>query len=274
MCSGHVKQYLPSNLHLIELNKLLTNEKKILNDKGKKKNVKEETKTKEYINKSNYRIFNEKNYDKMSFMQNLEIDKNFATNITEAFLKTQEDIIEREFEVNYSGSTVCSIFILGNIIYCANVGDSRCVLGRYEKDKKLQPLSISRDHKPSEPEEKERILSSGGRVEAFKNEDNEDVGPLRVWLKDEDVPGLAMSRSIGDIVSAKVGVISSPEISLYKISKNDKFLILASDGLWEFVSNEQAVQIVSRFWLIGDADGAVDELIRIASHYWEEVILK
>jgi len=239
MCSGHVKQYLPSNLHLIELNKLLTNEKKILNDKGKKKNVKEETKTKEYINKSNYRIFNEKNYDKMSFMQNLEIDKNFATNITEAFLKTQEDIIEREFEVNYSGSTV-----------------------------------ISRDHKPSEPEEKERILSSGGRVEAFKNEDNEDVGPLRVWLKDEDVPGLAMSRSIGDIVSAKVGVISSPEISLYKISKNDKFLILASDGLWEFVSNEQAVQIVSRFWLIGDADGAVDELIRIASHYWEEVILK
>lgn len=271
MCSGHVKQFLPTNIHLIELNKLLTNEKKIPNEKGKKKNVKEETKTKDFINKSNFKTFNEKNVEKMSFMQNLEIDKTFATYITEAFLKTQEDIIEREFEVNYSGSTVCSIFILGNIIYCANVGDSRCVLGRLEKDKKIQPLSISRDHKPSDSDEKERILNSGGRVEAFKNEDNEDVGPPRVWLKDEDVPGLAMSRSIGDIVSAKVGVISSPEISLYKISKNDKFLILASDGLWEFVSNEQAVQIVSRFWLIGDADGAVDELIRIASHYWEEV---
>jgi serine/threonine protein phosphatase PrpC len=269
-----VKQYLPANLHLIELNKLLTNEKKIPNDKGKKKIPKEETKTKDHINKSNYRLYNEKNCDKLSFMQNLEIDKTFATNITEAFLKTQEDIIERDFEVNYSGSTVCSIFILGNIIYCANVGDSRCVIGRYEKDKKLQPLSISRDHKPSEPEEKERILNCGGRIEAFKNEDNEDAGPLRVWLKDEDVPGLAMSRSIGDIVSARVGVISSPEISLYKISKNDKFLILASDGLWEFVSNEQAVQIVSRFWSIGDADGAVDELVRIASHYWEEVIIK
>ena len=70
---------------------------------------------------------------------------------------------------------------------------------------------LSRDHKPCDPAEGARILERGGRIEAFKdNLTGEDLGPKRVWLPKEDVPGLAMSRSIGDYVAQSVGVIPNP----------------------------------------------------------------
>ena len=59
---------------------------------------------------------------------------------------------------------------------------------------------LSRDHKLDNEIECERILSNGGRVESFKDtlNPNESIGPRRVWLPDQDIPGLAMSRSMGD----------------------------------------------------------------------------
>ena len=70
---------------------------------------------------------------------------------------------------------------------------------------------LSRDHKPCDPVEGARIIERGGRIEAFKdNMTGEDMGPKRVWLVKEDVPGLAMSRSIGDFVAQSVGVIAEP----------------------------------------------------------------
>jgi hypothetical protein len=76
---------------------------------------------------------------------------------------------------------------------------------------------LSRDHKPSENDEAERIIRNRGRIEPFRgimifyiDENNEFIGPARVWIKDEDIPGLAMSRSFGDKVASLVGVISKP----------------------------------------------------------------
>lgn len=59
-------------------------------------------------------------------------------------------------------------------------------------------ISLSRDHKPDEPDEQARITSYGGRIESYLDEQGNKLGPARVWLKDQDVPGLAMSRSVGD----------------------------------------------------------------------------
>jgi len=69
---------------------------------------------------------------------------------------------------------------------------------------------LSRDHKPNDPDESVRIKKRGGRIEPFRDEDDQFIGPSRVWLKEDDVPGLAMSRSFGDRVAASVGVIAEP----------------------------------------------------------------
>lgn len=70
--------------------------------------------------------------------------------------------------------------------------------------------ALSRDHKPDAKDEHERILRSHGRVDPFREPTGEPIGPARVWLRTENVPGLAMSRSIGDLVASSVGVTAEP----------------------------------------------------------------
>ena len=79
-----------------------------------------------------------------------------------------------------------------------------------ENDRQWISKPLTRDHKPDDPDEKERILGRGGRIDCYKGRMGEDVGPARVWLKKEAFPGLAMSRSIGDACAHSVGVIAAP----------------------------------------------------------------
>jgi len=60
----------------------------------------------------------------------------------------------------------------------------------------------------------------------------------------ENIPGLAMSRSFGDHAAAEVGVISEPEILEMNLIEDDKFIVIASDGVWEFLSNDEVVRII------------------------------
>lgn len=76
---------------------------------------------------------------------------------------------------------------------------------------------MTRDHKPSDKDESLRIKRKNGRIEPFRDEEDNFIGPARVWLKDEDIPGLAMSRSFGDKVAASVGVIAHPGISFINL---------------------------------------------------------
>ena len=73
----------------------------------------------------------------------------------------------------------------------------------------------------------ERILKQNGRIESYKGRYGENVGPARVWLKTEQYPGLAMSRSIGDACAHSVGVSHIPEMKQFTMDEDDKFLILA-----------------------------------------------
>ena len=135
--------------------------------------------------------------------------------------------------------------------------------------------NISNDHKPDLILEEERILKNGGRIEQFKDEEGNYLGPKRVWLKDEDAPGLAMSRSFGDGVAHSAGVISEPEITEYSFLHEDKFIILASDGIWEFISSDECVNLVKDFYIKKDIIGALNFMYKEASKRWiieEEVI--
>lgn len=132
-----------------------------------------------------------------------------------------------------------------NELWVANVGDSRIILGS-ERDGRLVAEAVSRDHKPDLPDEKSRILAAGGRVFAVEYDDGID-GPARVWLGHMDIPGLAMSRSLGDEVAHSAGVSSEAEVHHRKLTPDDKFLIMGSDGLWEFCGNEEVVEAARKF---------------------------
>ena len=75
-------------------------------------------------------------------------------------------------------------------------------------------------------------------VRGYVVEDGSFVGPARVWMKGDNIPGLAMSRSAGDLIASQVGVSSQPDVTIHDLTPIDKFLILASDGLWEFLPNQ------------------------------------
>ncbi|CAN8253276.1 unnamed protein product [Cochlearia groenlandica] len=132
------------------------------------------------------------------------------------------------------GSTAVVSVLTPEKIVVANCGDSRAVLCR---DGKAIPLSV--DHKPDRPDELDRIEAAGGRVIYWD-------GPRVLGV-------LAMSRAIGDNY-LKPYVISKPEVTVTDRVKEDDFMILASDGLWDVVSNETACSVV-RMCLRGKVNG-------------------
>lgn len=97
---------------------------------------------------------------------------------------------------------------------------------------------------------------------------NKQLGPLRVWLKTENTPGLAMTRSLGDEIAQKAGVIWDPEIREIELEDHDKFIVQASDGIWEFMSNQEVIDIVIPYWYKNDPKGACDHLTYEATNRW------
>ncbi|OAY77206.1 putative protein phosphatase 2C 9 [Ananas comosus] len=130
------------------------------------------------------------------------------------------------------GSTAVAAVVGPARIVVANCGDSRAVLSR---DGVAIPLSS--DHKPDRPDELQRIEAAGGRVIDW---DGPRVNAI-----------LAMSRAIGDSF-LKPYVISEPEVTVTEREEGDECLMLASDGLWDVVTNEMACS-VARMCLRGAA---------------------
>lgn len=197
---------------------------------------------------------------------------NLKEAVADAIAKVERDLL-RNFRIDteFSGTTLSIAIIRGNELTGVNIGDSRVIMGKMDGGR-MVPVDITFDHKPDSPKEKERILACGGRVFAVEYDDGID-GPPRVWLGHMDVPGLAMARSLGDVVAHSAGVISEPEFTEYKLnSETDKFLVVATDGLWEFVENQETIETVEG--QIGPAQ-AVDTLVTEAGTRWmqeEQVI--
>jgi serine/threonine protein phosphatase PrpC len=102
-------------------------------------------------------------------------------------------------------------------------------------------------------------------------EDGTRSGPFRVWMKGKGYPGLAMSRTIGDLIASEVGVIAEPEIIEHTITKDCKFIVIATDGVWEFLNNERVCEVVHPFYLNNDSKGACDKLYQLSAEWWEKV---
>ena len=197
--------------------------------------------------------------------------------IKETFILANEKLVYNE-EINslFSGSTCVSVIYTPEKLIVPNIGDSRAVLGRLVNKEKneYKAINLSRDHKPTEKDEAQRIIENDGRIQPF-TEEGEFVGPERVWIKEEEVPGLAMTRSFGDRVAATVGVMSEPEIKEFYFDEGDKFMIIASDGIWEFISSQECVDIIKDYYDKNDLKGCCEYLYQESSKRWlkeEEVI--
>ena len=201
--------------------------------------------------------------------------KYIKNQIIKSFQKLNKNL-QKKSEINtiFSGSTCIIIIITEEKIICSNCGDSRGIIGKY-KNKNWISFNLSRDHKPNEQDEKKRILSKHGIIEPYKDENNNPIGPDRVWVPNDKVPGLAMSRSLGDEMAHRVGVTSVPEVIEVEFCIEDKFIIVATDGLWEFINSDECVKIVGEFYLKNDIEGAINFLYRESSKRWileEDVI--
>lgn len=171
-----------------------------------------------------------------------------------AFRKTDDDIYQYLGQrVEYSGSTGVAVVMdpASRMLHVGNVGDSRAVIGQASLDGKSprwKAVALTTDLKPDSPDEKERIELSGGVVMALEGSDGADVGPARVWdSMAREKPGLAVSRSLGDGASRCLGVIAEPVVTNYQLKHNDKFLLMATDGLWDSLGNDQAVRITAKY---------------------------
>ena len=206
-----------------------------------------------------------------------------------AMLYAQRKLASPSLDTDFqlSGSTGVFVLIHNATLYCANVGDSRAILGREEPKPKARrsnerrelrkgktlvnvryfAVPISVDQKPSRPDEKERLLAAGARVDAWEGI---DVGEERVWLPEARTPGLAVSRSFGDFIVKDYGVNAIPELFTMDLSEDDRFLVMASDGVFEFMSNDEVVKIVGRWRDRGSAQDAAEELVKVATERWIE----
>lgn len=167
----------------------------------------------------------------------------------------------RRFDAVQSGCTALSIVKQGDLMVVANVGDSRAVLGTTSDDGAIAAVQLTVDFKPNLPQEKERIRRCNGQVYCLADE----PGVHRVWQPNRESPGLAMSRAFGDYCVKDYGVISVPEVTQRRISSNDQFVILATDGVWDVLSNDEAVQIVAG---TPDREKAAKRLVECAVRAW------
>ncbi|WOL14405.1 putative protein phosphatase 2C 33 isoform X1 [Canna indica] len=170
----------------------------------------------------------------------------FLKTMKEPFLKAFR-IVDKELRLHpeidcfYSGTTAVTLIKQGQDLIIGNVGDSRAVLGTRDQNNSLVAVQLTVDLKPNLPREAERIRRCRGRVFALRDEPE----VARVWLPNANSPGLAMARALGDFCLKDFGLISVPEISYRRITEKDEFIILATDGVWDVLSNKEVVSIVA-----------------------------
>jgi serine/threonine protein phosphatase PrpC len=197
----------------------------------------------------------------------------YHTDISKAFkdifVKVDDDL-KREplIEPLYAGTTACVVLIRDQTITISNVGDSRAVLAKRTTpdEGRLEAIDLSEDQNPDTPDEQKRIELSGG----FVSPPPEEGLSARVWLDQTySQIGLAMARSIGDHAVAPVGVIAEPVVTSHTICEEDDFIIIATDGVWEFIDSQEAVRIVGEHLeKKKGATNACQALIEAAANKW------
>lgn len=161
--------------------------------------------------------------------------------LTAAFLLVDDDILETG---TYAGTTATVAYKRGNDLLVANVGDSEAIMVTENGYKELTTA-----HNADNYFERNRVLKAGGEF-------------TKGGLVYRTVETLAMTRSLGDRDFRRAGTIPDPDVRKYEIGPRDQYLVVASDGIWNFFDTKNEVANVVRN--SASPDEAARELIAIA----------
>ncbi|KAG6575027.1 putative protein phosphatase 2C 35, partial [Cucurbita argyrosperma subsp. sororia] len=177
-----------------------------------------------------------------------------------AFLCTNDELHTSEIDDSMSGTTAITVLVVGDTLYVANVGDSRAVIAVKEGNRVLAK-DLSNDQTPFRKDEYERVRLCGARVlsvdqveglmdpdiQCWGDEESQGGDPPRLWVQNGLYPGTAFTRSIGDSTAEKIGVIAVPEVLVLQLKANHLFFVVASDGVFEFLSSQTVVDMASSY---------------------------
>ena len=196
---------------------------------------------KNYINSND--IYHKLKCNNFSFI------KNTIKNLQNSIENSENDFL-------FSGTTLCQLILFENKLISINIGDSKAILIKNQNE----IINLTTEHKPNIFSEKIRIEQNGGEIKRLNSQT-----PFRVYVKGQSYPGIAMSRSLGDKISKKIGVCNEPEIKEFEIDENCKGIVLASDGVWEFVQNEIVCEMFFEFYTLQNGEKLfVDKLYNFA----------
>ncbi|KAJ1378963.1 RmlC-like jelly roll fold [Sesbania bispinosa] len=211
---------------------------------------------------------------KQKLCENLLRNSKFRVDAVEAchaaFLTTNSQLHADILDDSMSGTTAITVLVRGRTMYVANCGDSRAVIAE-KRGKDVVAVDLSIDQTPFRTDELERVKLCGARVltldqiEGLKNpdvqcwgtEEGDDGDPPRLWVPNGMYPGTAFTRSLGDSVAESIGVVANPEIVVFELTEDNPFFVLASDGVFEFLSSQTVVEMVAKFKDPRDACAAI-----------------
>ncbi|PUZ70315.1 hypothetical protein GQ55_2G218400 [Panicum hallii var. hallii] len=159
--------------------------------------------------------------------------------IIDGFRRTDESLLQESTKGNWQdGATAVCVWILGQMVVVANAGDAKAVLARStstngegvvgDTKSQLKAIVLTREHKAIFPQERSRIQKAGGSVGSN--------GRLQGRIE--------VSRAFGDRQFKKVGLIATPDVHSFELTKKDHFIILGCDGLWGVFGPSDAVEFV------------------------------
>ena len=169
---------------------------------------------------------------------------------------------------NSLASTQIDIIFSGwSTLVCSNLGNCRAVIGR--GGEKWQSIQLNVEHTLQNKKERERMISNNARIAVDSEDNGEGEGVEKIYMGNQDVPGLEITRSIGDKIGKFIGMISVPETKAFTLQSDDKFIIIGTQGLWKFMTGIEAVCIVRYSWESNEIEQSCKDLVDEADRRWK-----
>ena len=192
----------------------------------------------------------------------------FEKACVDAHVTTNENLHKSvDVDDSLSGTTAISITFWGSdLMTICNVGDSRAIVGVSSANSdEIRAYPLSHDQTPYRKDERERVKKYGARILSLDQieglepihenwgdvnlgeELDEGGDPPRIWSPNGEFPGTAFTRSLGDVYAEELGVSAEPEVITRSVKKTDKILVIASDGVFEFLTNQSVIDMCCKF---------------------------